>query len=66
MQSPLEKLTMEIFNLPINELSHIWSGIGAKYVPSIIYKIRMLTIQEEIIKKEVPSVTGLSGNSKPK
>lgn len=65
MQSPLEKLTMEIFNLPINELSHIWSGIGAKYVPSIIYKVRMLTIQEEIIKKEVPGVSGLSGNAKP-
>lgn len=65
MQAPLEKLTMEIFNLPINELSHIWSGIGAKYVPSIIYKVRMLSIQEEIIKKEVPSVAGLSGNAKP-
>lgn len=65
MQTPLEKLTMEIFNLPINELSHIWSGIGAKYVPSIIYKVRMLTIQEELIKKEVPSIGGLSGNAKP-
>ena len=66
MQSPLEKLTMEIYNLPLNELSHIWSGIGAKYVPSIIYKIRMLTIQEEMIKKEVPSIGGLSGKAKPK
>ncbi|MEM7085767.1 MAG: DUF4255 domain-containing protein [Bacteroidota bacterium] len=65
MQPPLEKLTMEIFNLPINELSHIWSGIGAKYVPSIIYKVRMLTIQEELIKKEVPGISGLSGKSKP-
>jgi len=65
MQAPLEKLTMEIFNLPINELSHIWSGIGAKYVPSIIYKVRMLTIQEETIKKEVTGIGGLSGNTKP-
>jgi hypothetical protein len=65
MQVPLEKLTMEIFNLPINELSHIWSGIGAKYVPSIIYKVRMLTIQEEIIKKEVPGIAGLSRKAKP-
>ena len=65
MQSPIEKLTFEIFNLPINELSHIWSGIGAKYVPSIIYKVRMFTIQEDRIKKEIPGIGGLSGNTKP-
>ena len=65
MQAPLEKLTLEIFNLPINELSHIWSGIGAKYVPSIIYKTRMLAIQEEKVKKLVPGISGLQGGAKP-
>jgi len=64
MQKPLEKLTFEIYNLPINELSHIWSGIGAKYVPSIIYKIRMLAIREDIIHKEVPGITGLGTGAK--
>ena len=62
MPSPLEKLTFEIFNLPINELSHIWSGIGAKYVPSIIYKVRMISIQENIAKEEIPSVSQLHGS----
>lgn len=66
MQSPLEKLTFEIFNLPINELSHIWSGIGAKYVPSIVYKMRMITIEENLIQKEVPGVSGLNGESTAK
>ena len=66
MQLPLEKLTFEIFNLPINELSHIWSGIGAKYVPSLIYKVRMMTVQEDIITKEVPGITGLGGGPKAK
>lgn len=62
MQSPVDKLTFEIFNLPINELSHIWSGIGAKYVPSIIYKVRMITVQEDMIRKEVPGIAGLHGD----
>lgn len=66
MQEPLEKLTFEIFNVPINELSHIWSGIGAKYMPSVIYKTRMVTIQNAIIKKEIPGITGLGNKSKPK
>ncbi len=62
MPTPLEKLTFEIFNLPINELSHIWSGIGAKYVPSILYKVRMITMQENLIKEEVSSIDGLKGD----
>ena len=62
MPLPLERLTLEIFNLPINELSHIWSGIGAKYVPSILYKVRMIAIQEEMVKESVAGVSGLKGN----
>lgn len=61
LPSPLEKLTFEIFNLPINELSHIWSGIGAKYVPSIIYKVRMISMQENKITEEITGVGGLKG-----
>jgi len=65
MESPLTKLTLEIFNIPITELSHIWSGIGAKYVPSIVYKMRMITIQEGKIKKEIPAIKGLGRKLKP-
>lgn len=57
MAAPLEKLTLEIYNVPITEQSHIWSGIGAKYLPSIVYRLRMITLQEERIKKEIPSFT---------
>ncbi|HBR53839.1 MAG TPA: DUF4255 domain-containing protein [Flavobacteriaceae bacterium] len=64
MPDPIKKLTLEIFNIPITELSHIWSGIGAKYVPSIIYKMRMVTLEETKIKKEIPGVTGLGNTAK--
>ena len=62
MPAPLEKLTFEIFNMPISELSHIWSGIGAKYVPSIIYKVRMITINESLVKSEAVGISGLHGS----
>lgn len=66
MPAPLDKLTFEIYNLPINELSHIWSGIGAKYVPSILYKVRMITMQEDLITEEISGVSGLKGTPKLK
>ena len=65
MEAPLEKLTFEIFNLPINELSHIWNGIGAKYVPSLIYKVRMITIDQDAKTDFIPDTTGLQGNLNP-
>ena len=61
MPAPVDLLRFEIFNQPIQELSHIWSGIGAKYVPSIIYKMRMLTIQEDQITDQIPGITGVGG-----
>ena len=64
MEAPVEKLTFEIFNLPINEFSHIWSGIGAKYVPSILYKVRMITMDQQTIKEVIPGIAGLDGNPK--
>jgi len=66
MEDPLQKLTFEIYNLPINELSHIWSGIGAKYVPSIIYKVRLMAMHEKLIKKEITGITGLGNSTKGK
>jgi hypothetical protein len=64
MQEPLSKLTLEIMNLPVNEHSNIWSGIGAKYVPSILYKMRMITLADAKIRKEIPGITGLEGETK--
>ncbi len=62
----IERLTFEIYNTPIQELSHIWSGIGAKYVPSMIYKIRMISFQKGVVKEEIGGVSGLGTNIKRK
>ncbi len=58
MEPTIDRLTFEIYNVPIQELSHIWSGIGAKYVPSMIYKVRMVCIDKGEIKKETPVISG--------
>lgn len=59
LDSSIDRLTFEIFNLPIQELSHIWSGIGAKYVPSMMYKVRMIGIQKGVIQEEISGISGL-------
>jgi len=43
----LDKLSFEISNMSIQEQSNLWSAIGAKYLPSILYKVRLVTIDEK-------------------
>lgn len=66
MDASVSKLNFEIYNIPINELSHIWSGIGAKYVPSIIYKVRMITVQKNLVQEEIAGIGGIQNTNNNK
>lgn len=50
MDSRLEKLSLEIFDLSTDSLSNMWSSLGAKYMPSVLYKMRILTFDESTIR----------------
>jgi Pvc16 N-terminal domain len=56
----MEKLSLELVNLSIHEVNNVWSILGAKYMPSIVYKVRMLVVQENWISERVPAVTAPS------
>ena len=43
----IERLTLEIENLTVPELSNLWGMLGGRYLPSIFYKMRMITIASE-------------------
>ncbi len=66
MEDPLTKLTLEPMNVPLNELNHIWSTIGVKYMPSLLYKIRTSSIADQKVKKEISAITGLGSHIKSK
>ena len=40
----IDKLILDIENTDMAALSQIWGILGGKYVPSVLYKIRMLSI----------------------
>jgi hypothetical protein len=51
-----EKLIFEIFNLNFLEQNNLWASMGAKYVPSILYRVRMVVIEEGLIQFEIPEI----------
>jgi len=42
----IEKLIAELYSLNFEQQNHLWSSLGAKYLPSVMYRLRMITIQE--------------------
>jgi hypothetical protein len=55
----IEKLTFEITNLDLVDLSYLMGMLGTKYLPSVYYKVRMLPFRGPLIQGEVPAVQGL-------
>lgn len=40
----IDRLVLDIENTSIQELSNLWGMLGAKHAPSILYKVRMVTL----------------------
>lgn len=52
----LDRLSVEIVSLSIQELNNLWAILGTKYLPSALYKVRMLTLQENWMAGAVPAI----------
>lgn len=62
----LTKLVVELYSYSFEQLYNFWSVVGAKYLPSVLYKIRILTFQErEFFETNVP-IEKIGINSKTK
>ena len=42
----IEKLIVELVSPTFEQQNHIWGGMGAKYMPSVLYKVRLLVFRE--------------------
>jgi len=55
----VEKIVLEFYNQSIQDLNNLWSLIGAKYIPSVVYKVKLLRFHQQMIKQDVGKI--LSG-----
>ena len=55
----IQKLIVDLFPLNFEQQNHLWGALGAKYLPSVMYKVRLLTIQEAQAADDQAPVSGL-------
>lgn len=58
----IDKLVFEMVNQDFQNLSYLWGVLGGKYLPSVLYKVRMITFQEGNITGDLSLFKGLGNN----
>ncbi len=54
------KVQVELESLSLDQISHLWGAIGAKTMPSALYKIRMIPLDSNSLKEFRPSAAVLT------
>lgn len=52
----IDKLTLDIENLSISDLSNLWGVLSGKYLPSVLYRMRMVSIDANQLSAQIPRV----------
>lgn len=60
LNAGLDKLIIDQVSLTFEQLNHLWATLGAKYLPSVTYKCRMLVFRESVVANEKPFISELS------
>jgi hypothetical protein len=55
----IERLVMDIENLPVPDLNNLWSLLGGRYLPSMFYKVRMITVDSGAVSGQLPFISDL-------
>lgn len=62
MDPDIDKLSFEIVNQDLQNQSHLWGTMGAKYMPSILYKTRMISFNDSFLNNLDTPFTGFGTN----
>jgi len=57
LDKAIEKLSFEMESPGAEKLNNIWAALGAKYMPSVLYKMRMLSYDGGPLKEYRPVIT---------
>lgn len=48
LDDDVDKLVCELITTPVTEDNHVWRGLNMPYQPSLLYRIRMVVVQDAI------------------
>lgn len=52
----VERLVAELVPLEFRDISNLWGSLGAKYLPSVLFRLKTLTIEHLMPTPEIPAI----------
>jgi len=59
----MQQLVVELYSYSFEQLYNFWTVVGAKYLPSVLYRVRLLRFQEGALEAENPTITTAIANT---
>ena len=59
------KLNMELYTLTFEQINHLWGSLGGRQIPFAMYKVRLVSITERTVRREVPLIEEIETNLHP-
>lgn len=57
----IEKLIFDLVNLNLEQVHQLWTTLGGHYMPSVAYRMRMISIDENVIQDEALPIKDIIG-----
>jgi len=58
----VSKIIVDLFTLNFEQINHLWGVLGGKYTPSVLYKIRIVAIQDSALQ-DSPEIKEIEANA---
>lgn len=49
LDARIQKLAVELYTMNFEQVNHLWSTLGGKYLPSALYKVRQIVVDENAV-----------------
>ena len=59
----IDELIFDLYTLSFQDLNNLWGIMGSKYLPSVMYKMRLIIIDENSISAEGSFIKSITVNS---
>lgn len=58
----IDKLVFDMISLNFEQVNHLWGTLGGKYLPSVLYKMRLVTIEDDTPQMQGDPILNISIN----
>ena len=59
LDASIQKLIVDLYTISFEQQNNLWGALGAKYMPSVIYKLRMLVVRENVVRESATQISGI-------